>query len=146
MNNFVVDAERGLVFSLRGKPITKRTRGGYVQVTRNSKPVGMAHRLIWEHVNGKIPDGLQINHINGVKWDNRIDNLEVVTPSENLKHAYDTGLTSAVGEKNGRSKLTAEDVRLIRQSTSSLRTIAREFGVALRTVRNIRDGVSWRHA
>lgn len=64
----------------------------------------MAHRFIWEHVNGRLSEGLQINHINGVKDDNRIENLEAVTPSENLKHAYRIGLSDARGEKNGRYK------------------------------------------
>jgi hypothetical protein len=46
---------------------------------------------------------MQINHINGVKWDNRISNLEIVTPGENLAHAYRIGLASAKGDKNGRA-------------------------------------------
>ena len=42
-----------------------------------------AHRIVWEMFNGPIPDGYVINHINGVRWDNRIENLECVLPEIN---------------------------------------------------------------
>ena len=68
-------------------------RAGYVSVTlRVSKGVyktKLVHRLIWEAFNGPIPEGLEINHINGIKHDNRLCNLELVTKSENLKHAVE---------------------------------------------------------
>ena len=41
------------------------------------------HRLVWETFNGKIPDGMEIDHINTVRDDNRLDNLRVVTHKEN---------------------------------------------------------------
>ena len=47
------------------------------------------HRLVYECIKGEIPDGMQINHINSNKQDNCIDNLEVVTHSENMKHAHE---------------------------------------------------------
>lgn len=43
----------------------------------------MVHRLVWEAFNGEIPDGLQIDHINTVRDDNRLINLRMVTPKEN---------------------------------------------------------------
>lgn len=45
------------------------------------------HRIIWQAAHGPISEGMQINHINGVKTDNRICNLELVTPRGNTQHA-----------------------------------------------------------
>lgn len=44
------------------------------------------HRLVWESFKGKIPDGMQINHINEIKDDNRLENLGLVTPKENINY------------------------------------------------------------
>ena len=41
-----------------------------------------AHRIVWQLHNGQIPDGLQIDHINGIKDDNRIENLRLATHSQ----------------------------------------------------------------
>ena len=45
------------------------------------------HRLVWEAFNGKIPEGYEIDHINTVRDDNRLDNLRVVTPKENRNNS-----------------------------------------------------------
>lgn len=58
---------------------------GYVEVGHNGKLL-KAHRLIWEVCNGPIPDGMHIDHINGIRSDNRIENLRVVLHSENMKN------------------------------------------------------------
>lgn len=105
INGYRVDPAAGVVFGRRGRPIAKKMRGYlWVLTTRDGKTVnvGSAHRMIWEAVHGEIPDGLQINHINGDKTDNRIANLELVTASENTTHAYRIGLARADGEFNGR--------------------------------------------
>lgn len=44
------------------------------------------HRLVWEAFNGDIPEGLQIDHINGAKNDNRLANLRVVTTKQNANN------------------------------------------------------------
>lgn len=90
---------------------------GYLQVTtmRNWKRVhSCAHRLVWQYFYGDIPDGLCINHKNGIKDDNRPDNLEIVTYTENLKHAFKFGLKDQSGEKNPNAKLTDKQVAEIR--------------------------------
>lgn len=63
------------------------------------------HRLIVEAFIGEIPKDMQVNHINGVKSDNFLSNLEIVTRSENILHAHKNGLTKDMfGQKVKRSK------------------------------------------
>ena len=47
-----------------------------------------ADLVIWEFFNGPIPDGMEINHKNLKKRDNRLQNLELVTHSENIRHGF----------------------------------------------------------
>lgn len=51
------------------------------------KKMFYVHRLVWETFNGKIPDGYEIDHINAVRGDNRLDNLRVVTHKENSNNS-----------------------------------------------------------
>lgn len=47
---------------------------------------GMKHHEVWEKANGKIPEGFEIDHINRVKCDNRLENLRLATHSENNRN------------------------------------------------------------
>lgn len=44
------------------------------------------HRMVWESFNGSIPEGMQINHLNEIKSDNRLENLSLCTPKENTNY------------------------------------------------------------
>lgn len=86
------DPAGGIIYGIKGRPLCRFDRDGYVVIRCNGVYLGSAHRLIWESVHGPIPNGLQINHINGIKTDNRICNLELVTCKQNIEHSIRTGL------------------------------------------------------
>lgn len=62
-------------------------------------PRGYVHRLIWQLLNGPIPEGMEIDHINGNRSDNRIQNLRLVTRTVNCHNIGKTyrNTSGAVG-------------------------------------------------
>lgn len=60
------------------------------------------HILVIKTFLGARPTGYQINHKNGIKTDNRIENLEYVTPRENILHAWTNGLSMYTKNEKGR--------------------------------------------
>ena len=79
-----------------------RDRYGYVY-TRTGRVGGQSaytadHRLVWEAENGPIPDGYIIHHRNGVKDDNRLENLEAMPRSEHHKHDREAELRDRIVE------------------------------------------------
>ena len=65
-----------------GKKFTLRNNG-YYSLTINERT--LMHRYVWEKEKGKIPNGYDIHHINGIKTDNRIENLECLSKSDHTK-------------------------------------------------------------
>jgi site-specific DNA-cytosine methylase len=71
---------------------------GYYRCTERDHNIFL-HRVIWEQQNGAIPDGYHIHHKNGDKSDNRIENLECVTPSEHgTIHGFPEGYEFKPGQ------------------------------------------------
>ena len=130
--------------------INRKDHDGYIYIgfTYNGKVMGiLAHRAIWIYFNGEIPEGLEINHKQGIKDDNRLNNFELVTHLEQMIHAHKMGLVkNAKGENNGRAKLTEKKVLKIRKLLKEglMQTkIAKMFNVDHVTISNINTGYSW---
>ena len=91
----------------------------------------------------------EVNHKNGVKYINVIDNLEWVTTSENVKHAFDTGLKhSILGSNNVLSHYTDEDIhkvcKMLEEGISN-KKISKETGVDRKYITDIKKGRRWKH-
>jgi predicted XRE-type DNA-binding protein len=126
--------------------------GGYLRVALckdSKKKFYSAHRLVALSFFGIDENKTQVNHKNGIKTDNRVDNLEWVTLSENMEHAYKTGLACKKGEQNHNRKLTNKDVLKIRHLRNAKKLkhweIAKILGVTRKTVGNVLNGITWTH-
>lgn len=148
-----VDAEVGAVFCCRNqgysmpiapRPVTYVNRAGYVVGRIKVDGAALwyrAHRVIWMSVNGEIPIGMEIDHKNHDRSDNRIENLRLVTPSEQMQNCNNKG------SKNSRATLTDEQVACIRKDRSSgvrLKALAARYGTSIGTISMAARGVTYR--
>lgn len=94
-------------------------------------------------------EGAQVNHIDGNKLNNSLDNLEWCTPKENTQHADSTGLRNIKGEKHGKSKLTENQVRKIRSNYENKKfnqyELAKIFNIDPSTISDIVNNKRWNH-
>ncbi len=129
---------------------------GYLQITLygHGRPKqACMHRLVLRAFYGLPPSpDHQGNHKNGIRSDNRLDNLEWMTKSENEKHAcrvLGKAPPLVAGETNGQSKLTDEDVieirRLYATGEHTQRELGDRFGVDRATIGLIVRRETWKH-
>jgi len=128
---------------LKGTTISKVNR--YVKIhLRKFHPL---HRLVAEHFIPNPDELPQVNHKDGNRYNNTVDNLEWCSSSHNVKHAYDTGLKTNNGMKNPFRKLTEEDVKAIwalRHTGTARQTKDRlSLAVSVACIKSIRSGKNW---
>lgn len=124
------------------------TRDGYLQVGLSiggSASTKRVHRLVWAAFHGSVPGGLVVNHIDGVKTNNRLDNLEAITVAENVRHGFDV----LDRDRGGNAKITpgiAREMREERARGVSLKSIAERHSVTPACVSSVCTGKTWKHA
>lgn len=88
------------------------------------------HRLVYMYRTKEfIPENLYINHIDGNKCNNHFSNLELVTQSENIQHAYRTGLNNNIAENHLCTKLSNEQVAQYRREFKAKEKTAKEIAI-----------------
>lgn len=102
-----------------------------------------AHRLVYLHFYGDILEEMQVNHKNGVIHDNRPENLELMTASQQMIHAVEV-LGRRVGNRTHKARHWKIEKSLhakICKSSKSIKELAERFGVTATRIRQIRQGV-----
>lgn len=135
------------------KPKTKKN--GYMEVnmyiSAQKGKMCHVHRAVYFAFNPNSDQSLQINHKNYDRSDNRLDNLELVTASQNMIHANKGGRIKRIfriGQDSPASKLTNDDIIKIRQihkDTKAVTRIAKMFGIGKTQVQRIVRRESWDH-
>ncbi len=109
----------------------------------------MIHRLVAEKYIPNPDNKPEINHKNGIKTDNRVENLEWCTSYENKCHGYLTGLYDNKGESHGRHKLSNTEVHEIRSKyipkIYGLQKLANEYNVSVSVIHRIISQKGWKH-
>jgi hypothetical protein len=130
-----------------------------VRIMWNGKRANcLAHRLVWRHLHGPITEDKIVNHKSGNKKDNRPENLELATYSENAVHALrilKVGRTNQNGKRNAMAKLNEQAVREILSFRAEIEMeiktrhgtriseLAKKYGVKYQTIWDIIRGRRW---
>lgn len=152
-------SDRGRVFSLKRKIFLKHHPGWnreYLQfvLRKRMEPQQSAtvHRLVARHFLETFREELQVNHKNGNKKDNRLENLEMVTAEENMKHAHAVLHVRQgrkyKGEEHYQATVTesiVHEIRRLKSSGMSYGKIAIKFGIGKSAVKHIANRRSWKH-
>ena len=129
----------------KGGPIKRfETTNGYehYHLYKDGKLTQMyVHRMLAIHLIPNPENKPCVNHIDGNRMNNSLDNLEWVTYAENNEHAVRTGLVTNVGENHTKAKLTDQEVREIRDLNRykiyKHREIGEIYGVPRGTITSI---------
>lgn len=144
----VVKHPKGGYANLKSKVISQKVRNnGYLEVCLHSLGITkslLVHRIVANSFIINIDNKPQINHINAIKDDNRIDNLEWVTDFENQVHKTNNKL-NPFGENHKKSKLKEFEVLSIRESNENNNLIAKKFNVSRRLISSIKNRKIWKH-
>ena len=138
--NRVVVRSNGQLANYKGRILKILLSGLYPSVHLGRKNKQYMHRLLAEAF---IPDPKGypcVNHKDGDKHNNDLSNLEWCSHSENLKHAFRTGLKSNNNENSSQCKLSDDQIKEIRERVNAgeiQTSVSRDFSIDQSHVSNI---------
>lgn len=127
----------------------KKCKNGYLRVSlgkQNKFKEFYIHRLVAEHFIENPLLKQQVNHLNGIKNDNRVENLEWVTPKENMRHAIKHGLWKDPGVIQKYSKIGAALAKKITQKKVAMYSLNNELLELFEGVRSIENKYGFLHS
>ena len=147
-------SEEGYVYSEKSNKLLKYRKSSdgywnYGLIFEKKLKFISAHRLValtYLQIKHQKP---YVNHKDGNKSNNHYSNLEWVTPSENILHAYRTGLKSNKGDKHPKSKLSEKLVLNLRERFKNEKLkysdVAKEYNVRATTISKAVRGITFSH-
>lgn len=123
--------------------------GGYLELKIHGK-TRKVHRLVMETFCPTDNDQLQVNHIDGDKTNNKLSNLEWVTPRQNMRHAVRTGLHKALKGEDHPMNINSEEkiinaCEMLESGKYSRKEVANITGISHGVIKQITRGVLWSH-
>lgn len=135
-------------FKSKEKNLKNRFNNNYYYVTlckNNTYKTFRNHRLIAMAFIPNPNNKPMVNHINGIKTDNRIENLEWCTSKENVNHAISTGLINQNGVNSINSRLTEKEILEIRSLNLPHLEISEKYNISKSYVSSIKRRRTWKH-
>lgn len=134
--------------------IPVKDKYGYLELTLSKNSIvnhKKIHRLVAQAFLEKIEGKNEVNHKDGNKTNNTVDNLEWCNAKENRQHAVKNKLLKVIGSENPMAKLTENEVREIRRLYKenkrkyTIKVLAEKYNVSFQNIYNIVSNKKWKH-
>ena len=152
IDDYEITTEGQVINKNNGHVLKPQPNGkGYLRVSIGGK-LKFVHRLVAEKYIPNPNNYKQVNHKDGNKLNNSVDNLEWVTKSENIQHSYTYGSKkSPEGVLNGKAVLSEQDVKELRSSyiphdkEFGMKALAKKYGVSEPTINRVVHNRSYKN-